>query len=112
MAPAPQSIKPGAPPRHPDPSVLLVAAALACALMILPRSLQAAEQTLPEQWIGYTELRTNLPGGRHANVRTMRAVVVNAKGTGRRVLAEGLAGEPDSWTQFAGWCPDGRVAVL
>jgi len=34
--------------------------------------------------IGYTELRTNLSGGRHANVRTMRAAVVKADGTGRK----------------------------
>jgi len=27
----------------------------------------------PDRLIGYTELRTDLPGGRHANVRTMRA---------------------------------------
>jgi len=62
--------------------------------------------------LGYTELRTNLPGGRHANVRTMRAVVVNADGSARRVLAEGLARDPNTWTQFAGWSPDGKIAVL
>jgi len=62
--------------------------------------------------IGYTELRTNLPGGRHANVRTMRAAVVRADGTGRRLLAEDLAKEPDTWTQFAGWSPDGKTAVI
>ncbi|QJX00668.1 TolB-like translocation protein [Frigoriglobus tundricola] len=62
--------------------------------------------------IGYTELRTNLPGGRHANVRTMRAAVVRADGTGRRLLAEELAKEPDTWTQFAGWAPDGKTAVI
>src|SRR5262245_20241483 len=62
--------------------------------------------------IGYTELRTNLPGGRHANVRTMRAVTVMSDGSGRRVLAEELVREPDAWTQFAGWSPDGKLAVL
>src|SRR3954468_4709987 len=62
--------------------------------------------------IGYTELRTNLPGGRHANVRTMRAVVVKADGSGRRRLAEELVREPDAWTQFAGWSPDGETAVI
>jgi hypothetical protein len=45
---------------------------------------------------GYTELKTNLPGGRHANVRTMRAVVVNADGSRRRLLAEDLAKESNS----------------
>src|SRR5439155_8271163 len=40
-----------------------------------------------EALIGYTEFHTDPPGGRHANVATMRAVVVRADGTGRRVLA-------------------------
>jgi TolB protein len=62
--------------------------------------------------IGYTELRTNLPGGRHANVVTTRAVVVRLDGTGRRGLAEELAREPNTWTQFAGWSPDGKIAII
>jgi TolB protein len=66
----------------------------------------------PDLLIGYTELRTNLPDGRHANVMTMRAVVVKADGTGRRVLAEELTREKHSWTQFAGWSPDGKTAIL
>jgi Tol biopolymer transport system component/photosystem II stability/assembly factor-like uncharacterized protein len=66
----------------------------------------------PPGFLGYTELRTDLPGGRHANVVTMRAVVVRADGTDRRVLAEDLTKEPNSWTQFAGWSPDGSVAVV
>ncbi len=66
----------------------------------------------PVPLVGYTELRTNLPGGRHANVRTMRAVVVKADGTGRQLVAEELAKEPDTWTQFAGWSPDGKTAIL
>jgi Tol biopolymer transport system component len=66
----------------------------------------------PEQRIGYTELRTDLPGGRHVNVSTMRAVVVKADGTGRSVLAEDLVRDADSWTQFAGWSPDGKTAVV
>ncbi len=64
------------------------------------------------QLIGYTELRTNLPGGRHANVRTMRAAVVRGDGMGRRLLAADLANQPDAWTQFAGWSPDGATAIL
>jgi Tol biopolymer transport system component len=74
--------------------------------------LSAAGPPAPEPLIGYTELRTNLPGGRHANVRTMRAAVVRADGSGRRLLAPELAQQADSWTQFAGWSPDGRVAVI
>jgi Tol biopolymer transport system component len=38
--------------------------------------------------------------------------VVKAGGTGRRALAEELAREKDAWTQFAGWSPDGKTAVL
>lgn len=63
-------------------------------------------------FLGYTELRTDLPGGRHANVRTMRAMIVNADGTDRHEVGEKLVDGPDSWTQFAGWSPDGRQAVV
>ncbi len=62
--------------------------------------------------VGFTELRTNLVGGRHANVRTMRAVVVCADGTGHKPIADELADEPDAWTQFAGWSPDGTQAIV
>jgi Tol biopolymer transport system component len=72
----------------------------------------AAEDVWPDGWIGYTEFRTNLPGGRHANVRTMRAALVKADGTGRRLLADELANGDDTWTQFAGWSPDGATAVV
>lgn len=72
------------------------------------RGVEAAE----EPWIGYTEFRTNLPGGRHPNVATMRATLVRTNGKARRRVAEELSREPDSWTQFAGWSPDGRTAVL
>ena len=51
----------------------------------------AAEPEVADRWIGYTEFQTNLPGGRHANVRTMRAMVVKADGSGRRIVAPELA---------------------
>lgn len=66
----------------------------------------------PERLIGYTELRSDLAGGRHANVRTMRAAVVKADGTGQRPVAAELANDADTSTQFAGWSPDGKVAVI
>ena len=66
----------------------------------------------PTQLIGYCELQTNLPGGRFANISTMRACVVRADGTGRRMLANTLIKKPGSWTQFAGWSPDGKKAIL
>jgi hypothetical protein len=62
--------------------------------------------------IGYTTFRTDLPGGRHANVVTMRAAIVGADGKGRRDLAAELTREPNTWTQFAGWSPDGRLAII
>src|SRR2546426_3215029 len=70
------------------------------------------DDTPPDALIGYTEFRTDLPGGRHANVKTRRAVVVKADGTGRRVLAEELTREAGYSTQFAGWSPDGKAARL
>lgn len=62
--------------------------------------------------IGYTELQTNLPGGRHANVRTMRAAAVRMDGKGKIYLAPKLVDGPDAWTQFAGWSPDGGTAIV
>jgi Tol biopolymer transport system component len=89
---------------------LLVRTVACCALGVIPEL--AAREEAPNALIGYTELRTNLPGGRHANVTTMRAVVVRADSTGRRVPAEELTREKHSWTQFAGWSPDGKLAIL
>lgn len=62
--------------------------------------------------IGYTQLQTNLPGGRHANVRTMRAMTSSSDGSDVREVDPQLVDEPDAWTQFAGWSPDGRTAVI
>ncbi|HPM82363.1 MAG TPA: hypothetical protein PLF81_16760 [Candidatus Anammoximicrobium sp.] len=84
-------------------------------LVLLPPTLgvvHAAEPEPADRLIGYTEFQTNLPGRRHANVRTMRAVVVKADGSGRRLVAPELADESDTWTQFAGWSPDGQTAVV
>ncbi|MBX7257968.1 MAG: hypothetical protein K1Y02_16530 [Candidatus Hydrogenedentes bacterium] len=61
--------------------------------------------------IGYTRYRTNLPT-RFANQITMRAHVVGIDGSSPRPIAESLTAEPNSWTQFAGWTPDGRQAVI
>ena len=89
-------------------SVALIAAALPSGAL---RSSPPAEP-LPDLLIGHTEFRTDLPGGRHANVKTRRAVVVKAAGTGRRVLAEELTREAGYSTQFVGWSPDGKAACL
>lgn len=73
----------------------------------------AASDNLPlTTWIGYTEHCTNLDGGRHENVRTMRAMIVQGNGREGRELAGELVDDPDAWTQFAGWSPDGKQAVI
>jgi Tol biopolymer transport system component len=87
---------------------LAVAAFGACTLS----SAEKDDTSPPDVLIGYTEFRTNLKGGRHVNVKTMRSVVVKADGTGRRVLAEELTRKENTWMQFAGWSPDGRMAII
>jgi hypothetical protein len=77
--------------------------------MTLPAD-EAAPGRLP--LIGYTEHRTNLPGGPHANVSTSRAMTVRVDGTERQAVAVELAKEPGAWTQFAGWSPDGSTAIV
>ncbi len=84
---------------------------IACLLSVVVRA-DAVELTTARPRIGFTELQTNLLGGRHANVRTMRAVVVRSDGSGHHPIAEELANEPDAWTQFAGWSPDGKQAIV
>jgi Tol biopolymer transport system component len=84
----------------------------AAAAVLGPAALAADADAWPETLIGYTEFRTDLPGGRYVNQATFRAVVVKADGTGRRVLSEELTREKNSWTQLRGWSPDGEVAVF
>ncbi|MCC6507850.1 MAG: PD40 domain-containing protein [Pirellulaceae bacterium] len=62
--------------------------------------------------IGYTEGRNDIPGGQFFNWVTNRACVVRADGSDRKVLAETLTTKENSWTQFGGWSPDGRQAVV
>lgn len=67
---------------------------------------------LDQYWIGYTDFRTNLKGGRHPNQATMRACIIKADGSEQRILAEELVKDANTWTQFAGWSPDGQMAIL
>ena len=85
--------------------------AIACHLLLC-RAQGGEEDGLARLMIGYTELQSNLPGGRHANVKTSRACVIRADGTGHRAIAPNLARAPDTWTQFAGWSPDGGQAII
>ncbi len=66
----------------------------------------------PRGWIGFTEFRTDRAGGRQANVITMRATLVRTDGSGHRRLGERHTRKPNTWTQFAGWSPDGRQAII
>ena len=84
----------------------------AVVLVFLTTSGRSDEHRAAHLLIGYNEHRTNLPGGRHANVSTNRAMVVKADGTERRELGRDLVNEPGAWTQFAGWSPDGKTAVV
>lgn len=79
-------------------------------LLTVSQSPWAKAQQAP--WIGYTEGRNDLPEGQFANWVTNRACVVRADGSDRRELANELVEKPNSWTQFAGWSPDGRQAVI
>lgn len=83
-------------------------------LLILSSCLEATgdELELVKSLIGYTDLQTDLPGGRHANVRTMRAIVSQIDGSNRAELAPQLLDDPNAWTQFAGWSPSGAEAIV
>jgi Tol biopolymer transport system component len=81
-------------------------------LLLFSSAARAAEPDWPTQLIGCTEFRTNLTGGRHPNIATMRATVRSADGMNRNVLGDELIADEHSWTQFAGWSPDGKLAII
>lgn len=93
-------------------ALLLGGAGFALGAWALPTSAITFDDDAAEAWIGYTEGRNDLPGGQFFNWITNRACVVSADGTVRRVLAEALTRKPNTWTQFAGWSPDGRTAII
>lgn len=106
--------------RNPALRTLAVLAAWLFGISILMPTAGAADDLVspatPLPLIGYTEGRNDLPGGQFLNWRTNRACVVRADGTGRKVVAEELLRQENrqdnSWTQFGGWSPDGRQAVV
>ena len=85
---------------------------LLCGLGGLAGLATAAPPDSPAGWIGYNLHRTNLQGGRWANVRTNRAMVIQGDGSGNRLVGEPLLDEPGYWTQFVGWSPDGSLTIL
>ncbi|MBX9652262.1 hypothetical protein K2Y11_01445 [bacterium] len=76
------------------------------------QSIHADDPELAKRTIGFTQFQTNLPGGRHPNISTMRARLINGDGSGSRAIAEELVDGPDTWTQFVGWSPDGQQAIV
>lgn len=75
-------------------------------------SANLAAEELFHYWIGYTAGRNDLPEGQFYNWRTSRAAVVRADGTERREVGRDLLKDENTWTQFAGWSPDGNEAVV
>ena len=89
-------------------------AAMLFGLLVAALPVHAADPppgALPDRAIGYTEHATALPGGRWANVVTGRAMLL-VPGRTPLPLAADLAAEPGSWTQFVGWFPDGKTAII
>lgn len=83
-----------------------LASALLCALCVASTARAAG----PPSPIGYTRVRTNIPGSRYANATTARAWLLD--GAGDREVAADLITRAGTWTQFAGWSPDGRLGII
>ena len=92
--------------------LLGIAAFLASTCLGLVAKRAHADEPRPTMLIGYTEGRNDLPDGQFANWVSNRACLVKADGTERRVAAEELIKDEHSWTQFAGWSPDGARAIV
>lgn len=75
-------------------------------------ALEATGQVQPSLWIGYTESRNDLSNGQFENWVTSRACLVEASGRGRKPIGQDLIQMDHSWTQFAGWSPDGNQAIV
>lgn len=85
---------------------------LCTVLFTLTLPLRADDPVGEGPWIGCTVLQTSLAGGRHANVRTSRATMVRSNGGPHVEMGAELVDDPNAWTQFAGWSPDGSQAVI
>lgn len=94
------------------PRLFSLIALNAMASLLVTGSVHAGDPDLAQRTIGFTQFQTNLPGGRHPNVSTMRARVIHGDGSDSRALAEELVDGLDTWTQFVGWSPDGQQAIV
>ena len=83
---------------------------VSCLLMVC--SEPAGEESPRDWWIGYCESLNVLPVGQFANWITRGVFVVRTVGSQRRSIGAELASQEHSWTQFAGWSPDGRHAIV
>ncbi len=72
-----------------------------------------ADEPARSEWtIGYTAGRNDLPGGQFLNWQTNRSFLVQADGSNPREIGAELIEGRHQWTQFAGWSPDGREAIV
>lgn len=76
-----------------------------------PSDVEPVADERPAYMIGYTVQRTDLTGY-YPNRSTGRAYVIHGDGSGATELAPELVTKPHQFTQFAGWSPDGRQAIL
>ena len=83
-----------------------------CLLLISPSHLLQAQEPTPAWRVGFTEMRTNLPGGRLPNIATMRAMWITHEHREPVPLAPDLIDGSHVWTQFAGWEPQGSRAIV
>ena len=66
----------------------------------------------PAYDVGLNLVRVDDPRGQLYNWITNRAHAVHGDGTGLRPIGDSLADRPFTWTQFAGWSPDGNTAIV
>lgn len=85
-----------------------------CAAFIMVGStpIRSNAEEGPPYSIGYTEQRIDIPGGQFFNWTTARACIIHPDGSGRREVAPELIDRPHTWTQFTGWSPDGKSAIV
>lgn len=59
--------------------------------------------------LGYTTLATAIPGGRHQNIRTMRAMRMRLDGSAPSEIDASAIANADTWTSVASCASDGTI---